>query len=111
MNRRKNNEAFWLGTILAVLVCAFTLDIYKYMLIAALVSLSSHVYDKQQAAKGQYRVAEGYLIGLSFVGGWFGAMVAIFVLNHKRKKMAYIGLTIIAMVVHITAMKALTVLE
>jgi uncharacterized membrane protein YsdA (DUF1294 family) len=45
--------------------------------------------DKRAAQNGQWRVSEAFLLGLSFAGGWPGAIVAQQMLRHKTSKVSF----------------------
>lgn len=59
------------------------------MLIVSVISYSMYAYDKQQAASKGWRVSEGALHLVEFLGGWPGAFLAQRRLRHKCSKPIY----------------------
>jgi uncharacterized membrane protein YsdA (DUF1294 family) len=58
----------------------------------ALVSLATLVafgFDKFAARRGRRRVPEKTLHLLALLGGWPGALIAMPLVNHKRRKMSF----------------------
>lgn len=45
--------------------------------------------DKRMSQRGGWRVPEGTLLGLSLIGGWPAAVVAMRVLRHKNRKTSF----------------------
>lgn len=58
-------------------------------LIASFVCFMAYAFDKSAAIAGRWRVSEGTLLALGFLGGWPGALVAQQVLRHKSSKTAF----------------------
>lgn len=45
--------------------------------------------DKRRAVKQEWRISEGTLLGLAFVGGWVGAKLAQRRFRHKTRKQPF----------------------
>ena len=61
----------------------------------ALVSVFTFIIyglDKAQAQRGGWRTSEAMLHGLSFLGGWPGALIAQQRLRHKTRKLGFQGI-------------------
>ena len=70
-----------LPTLLLVVAGALVaLNLLTYMIFA---------HDKSQARKGGWRVSEGKLWMLAFLGGWPAAKIAQRRLRHKTRKMPF----------------------
>ena len=55
-------------------------------------------YDKYRAKNGRWRLKNVLLLGLSFIGGALGGLIAVKVLRHKTKKTYYkIGLPLMVL--------------
>ncbi|WP_296114698.1 DUF1294 domain-containing protein [uncultured Anaerococcus sp.] len=55
-------------------------------------------YDKYRAKNSRWRLKNGLLLGLSFIGGALGGLIAMKVLRHKTKKTYYkIGLPLMVL--------------
>lgn len=57
-----------------------------YILAINLVTFATFAADKRAAARRQWRVPEGRLLGLAALGGSPGALVAQQILHHKTRK-------------------------
>jgi len=60
-----------------------------YILIINLLSFFAFVYDKHNAKKNGWRIKNGLLLALSFMGGAVGGLFAMKVFRHKTKKTYY----------------------
>lgn len=84
------------GLLVAVLV-AVTGALHKvglgwvgaYSGAIGLATWAAFARDKRQAARGERRVPESVLLGLSLLGGSPAALVAMFVLRHKTSKPSF----------------------
>lgn len=59
--------------------------------------------DKRRAEKGAWRIPEKSLHSLELLGGWIGAVWAIFKLRHKCAKPSFLFVTFLAAVAHVAA--------
>lgn len=57
-----------------------------YLLVINIVTFIVFAYDKRQAMRGGNRVREFVLLGLSFIGGALGGLIAMYVVRHKTSK-------------------------
>ena len=64
-----------------------------WMAFASIVALLAHARDKTAARKGRRRTSERTLHLLEFVGGWPGAILAMFLFHHKIRKPSYFLVT------------------
>src|SRR5699024_2578056 len=60
-----------------------------YLLIINLASFFAFSYDKYKAKKNGWRIKNGLLLALSFMGGAVGGLFAMKVFRHKTKKTYY----------------------
>lgn len=60
-----------------------------------LINLTSFILfgiDKSKAEKKKWRIAEAYLLGISFFGGSIGSLIGMVIFKHKlSRKKFYIG--------------------
>jgi uncharacterized membrane protein YsdA (DUF1294 family) len=64
----------------------FILAVYGVTSLVAFIALA---LDKRAAVKGKRRTPEATLHLLELLGGWPGAIVAMFYLRHKNRKLSY----------------------
>ncbi|MFB0985385.1 MAG: DUF1294 domain-containing protein [Phycisphaerales bacterium] len=64
-----------------------------WMAFASIVTLLAHARDKSAARKGRRRTPERTLHLLEIVGGWPGAIIAMFLFHHKIRKPSYFLVT------------------
>lgn len=58
-------------------------------------------YDKLQAIRQKQRIRENTLLFLSFIGGGFGALLAMALFRHKIRKWKFLICVPISVVLHI----------
>lgn len=77
----------------------------KWILVAYLVMsvLTFIVYgiDKRRAARGRWRVRERHLHLLELLFGWPGAIVGQLVFRHKLRKLAYMAMFALVVLMHL----------
>ncbi len=56
-----------------------------YLLIISLIALCAYGIDKKRARRHQWRIPEKVLLGLGFLGGAAGALLAMRCFRHKTK--------------------------
>ncbi|MBR2646538.1 MAG: DUF1294 domain-containing protein [Clostridia bacterium] len=56
-----------------------------YLAVASVITFFTYLADKRKAKKGRWRVSEKALLGMSFLGGAVGGIVAMHVARHKTK--------------------------
>lgn len=69
--------------------------------VASALSVLSMAWDKLRARRGGRRVPERVLHVLELLGGWPGALVAMFALNHKRAKPGFWAVTLAIALAHV----------
>jgi uncharacterized membrane protein YsdA (DUF1294 family) len=74
--------------------------------VAALVAVGAYALDKRAAVKGTRRVPEARLHTLALLGGWPGALLAMRLFKHKRRKAAFVRVFWVTVVVHLAAVSA-----
>lgn len=57
--------------------------------------------DKRQAVRKAWRVPERHLLVAVMLGGWVGALLAMRICRHKRKKTAFLLQFVLALVLHL----------
>jgi uncharacterized membrane protein YsdA (DUF1294 family) len=71
--------------------------------VASLITFIAFALDKRAAERDRWRTPERTLHGLEFLGGWPGALLAIFTLRHKSSKGSFLIVTFLIAAVHIGA--------
>lgn len=78
------------------------LDLFKFILIYLLavniISFTMFYVDKVKARKEKWRIKEGTLHLLSFIGGSFGSIAAMNLFHHKTKKPKFVFITAVALI-------------
>ena len=85
-------------TLLAVLA------IYAVMSAATFVA---YALDKSAARRARRRVSEKSLHLLALLGGWPGALVAMLLFRHKRRKLWFVVTVLLIALVHVVALTAI----
>ncbi len=63
-----------------------TLKFYLvYLALFSIVAFVLYAVDKRRAARHKWRISEGTLLGVSFVGGSVGGLLAMQLVRHKTK--------------------------
>ena len=57
-----------------------------YLIVLSLITFFVYITDKKKAQKGKWRISEGTLLLLSFIGGAVGGYLAMHLARHKTKK-------------------------
>ena len=60
--------------------------IWVYLIGINLITFIFFAADKMKAIRGKWRISEAVLLGLSFIGGSIGGLLAMKIFNHKNKK-------------------------
>jgi uncharacterized membrane protein YsdA (DUF1294 family) len=58
-------------------------------LVTSLLALAAFALDKRRARLGQRRIRESTLHAIELAGGWPGALLAMQLVRHKRRKPSY----------------------
>jgi uncharacterized membrane protein YsdA (DUF1294 family) len=75
----------------------YVLGLYALM---SIVTFTAYGLDKRAAARGQRRIAERTLHLLELLGGFPGALIGQQVFRHKRRKMRFLIVFWLIVVVH-----------
>ena len=71
-------------------------NIIIYLIIINIVTFLAMWIDKRKAKKGRWRISEGTLFVLAFLGGSIGEIAGMYTFRHKTKKHRFtIGLPVI----------------
>ncbi|WP_189355502.1 DUF1294 domain-containing protein [Undibacterium squillarum] len=57
--------------------------------------------DKRQAVRNAWRVPERHLLAAVMLGGWAGALLAMWICRHKRRKTAFLLQFVLALILHL----------
>ncbi len=74
-----------------------------WYLAASVAAFGAFAWDKLAARTGRRRLRERTLHILELVGGWPGALAAIFWLRHKSSKAPFLLVTFLIMAAHVIA--------
>jgi uncharacterized membrane protein YsdA (DUF1294 family) len=93
--------------VLAELSQPHRIAVYLY---AAMSGITFVVFgfDKLAAWRGRLRVPENTLHLLSLFGGWPGALLAMPVFRHKRRKGSFVAIVVLIVLVHVAVIAAIT---
>ncbi len=72
-----------------------------YLMIINIISFLMFYIDKQKAKKHKWRIPEATLLLFSFIGGSFGAFLAMKIFRHKTKHAKFYICVPLFMVLHI----------
>ena len=74
---------------------------FFYYFILSIITGVMHLWDKNQAVRGKWRVQEKTLHSFEFLGGWPGAFLAMRTVNHKLAKRKYMLVFYASIVSHV----------
>ena len=80
--------------------------VYLYAAMSAITFIAFGL-DKLAAWRGKRRVPENTLHALSLLGGWPGALLAMPVFRHKRRKGSFVTIVVLIVLVHVAAIGAI----
>jgi len=92
--------------VLAELSQPLRIAVYVYAAMSA-ITFVVFGFDKLAAWRGKRRVPEKTLHLLSFLGGWPGALVAMPVFRHKRRKGSFVAIVTLIVFVHVAFIAAI----
>ena len=69
----------------------------------SLIAFFAYWADKRKAKKGKWRTKESVLLGLGFLGGAVGALLAMNIFRHKTKHWYFWAVNIISLLLQIAA--------
>ena len=64
-----------------IIIIAYT----SWLVLLSIITFIAYGVDKNKAKKGKYRTKEKTLLCLSFFGGAYGGLPAMFIFRHKTK--------------------------
>jgi uncharacterized membrane protein YsdA (DUF1294 family) len=73
----------------------------------SVVTFIAYGLDKSAARRGRRRISERALHLLAVLGGWPGALLAMPVFRHKRRKMSFVAVVVLIALVHVVAITAI----
>jgi uncharacterized membrane protein YsdA (DUF1294 family) len=85
----------------------FALILLVWHAAASLVAVAAYALDKRAAVRGAWRIPEARLHTLSLLGGWPGALLAMRLFKHKRRKAAFVRVFWLTVVVHLAVLALL----
>ena len=77
----------------------YVFSIYGFL---SLITFCVYGLDKSAAKRGKQRVRESTLHFLSLFGGWFGALLGQKVFRHKTKKMCFLAVFWLTVVMNVS---------
>lgn len=79
----------------------FALILLVWHAAASLVAVLAYALDKRAAVRGTWRTPEARLHLLALLGGWPGALLAMRLFKHKRRKAAFVRVFWLTVVGHL----------
>ena len=74
-------------------------NIIIYLIIINIITFLAMWIDKRKAKKGKWRISEGALFVLAFLGGSIGGIAGMYTFRHKTKKTRFkIGFPLILII-------------
>lgn len=64
-------------------------NIVIYLISINIVTFLAMFIDKKRAEKGEWRIKESTLLGLTMLGGSIGGITGMYVFRHKTKKLRF----------------------
>jgi len=74
--------------------------------VVSLVTFAAYGLDKRRAIRGRRRIPERTLHLLELLGGWPGALAGQTLFRHKRRKLSYMAVFAVIVVLHAAAWTA-----
>lgn len=74
------------------------------ILAVSLINFIVYGVDKLKAKGGAYRVPEKVLLGLSFLGGALGGILAMNLFRHKTKHWYFWVVNVLSLIIHIAVL-------
>lgn len=75
-----------------------------YLIFLGIMSILTYVIykvDKVKAINNKYRIKESTLLLFSFIGGSIGALLAMYIIRHKNKKIKFIFFNWLFLLIHL----------
>ncbi len=87
-----------MNILMTVLVC--------YLLLINIFSFVMYGIDKRRAVRGKWRIPEKTLLLTAFGGGSIGALAGMCLFHHKTRKLKFLILVPLALVLHLFILTA-----
>ncbi len=87
-----------MNILMTVLVC--------YLLLINILSFVMYGIDKRRAVRGKWRISEKTLLLAAFAGGSIGALAGMCFFHHKTRKLKFLILVPLALVLHLFILTA-----
>ena len=71
-----------------------------YLLLLSLVTFAVYGADKRRARRGEWRVPEKTLLGLSLFGGALGGIAAMRCFRHKTRRWTFYFVNAVGLILH-----------
>ncbi len=75
--------------------------LFPYLIIINIIAFIAYGVDKKRASNGKFRLRNVFLLGLAFIGGTVGALLAMRLFNHKVNKKYYTCGVPLMMIMHL----------
>lgn len=72
-----------------------------YLVVINLISLILMITDKLLAIKNKQRISEFHLLTITLFGGSIGTMIAMILVRHKIRKLKFLLLVPLSLILHI----------
>ena len=72
-----------------------------YIIVLSVITFFTYAIDKAKARKGEWRIPEKILLGLSFIGGACGGILAMYSVRHKTKHWYFTAINVISIGIHL----------
>ena len=76
-----------------------------YLIIINIISFILYGLDKFKAIKNKWRIPENILLLISFLGGSIGSILGMCIFRHKTKKIKFILLNTLFLILHLYLIK------
>lgn len=76
---------------------------FAVLAVMSLIAFFTYLSDKSRAKRGKWRIRESVLLGLGFLGGATGALIAMNLFRHKTKHWYFWAVNILSLLLHIAA--------
>lgn len=79
----------------------FLIIYISVLAVMSVIAFFTYLIDKRKAIKNKWRVKESVLLGLGFVGGAAGALIAMKCFRHKTKHWYFWAVNTISLLLHL----------
>lgn len=63
-----------------------------YIITINIITLMAYIIDKFKAKRHAWRIPEAALLGLATIGGSVGALIGVFIIRHKSRRISNLSL-------------------